>query len=123
MHPLLFKRWKTYCGIDLLDGKNDMITMTRMWARLCGATIQQWLVAYCGWTDNKDIPSFSKIAKSISEIIEHLALTLSTGTDLAPALERFRQKTLHLCRRMKRHGKPSFIELLRDSTKLEYSLT
>jgi hypothetical protein len=120
---LLFKRWKTYCGIDLIDGQNDMITMTRMWPRLCGAIIQQWLVVYCGWTSNKDVPSFSKIAKSISEIIELLSLSLSTGIDLAPALERFRKKTQHLCRRMKRRGKPSFIEILRDSTKLEYSLT
>ncbi len=31
---LLFKRWKTLCGIELLDGRTDAVTMTRFWARL-----------------------------------------------------------------------------------------
>lgn len=120
---LLFKRWKSYCGIGLLDGQTDEITMTRLWARLCGALIQQWIVAYCGWTNAAALPSFSKIAKAIRHTIGAIASSFSFEGALEIQLERFRLKMQHLCRRMKRNKKPSFIELLRDTSKLEYSLT
>jgi hypothetical protein len=119
---LLFKRWKTYCQIDLLDGRNDEMSMTRFWIRLCGALLQQWLVVMAGWFQSSSL-SFAKIAKRLCQWIDELASSLESPERLNDVLKKIQSKVLTTCKRNNRQKKPGMMELLNDPKKLEYSLT
>jgi hypothetical protein len=119
---LLFKRWKTYCQIDLMDGRTDTISMARFWVRLCGALLQQWLVILAGWFENSSL-SFAKIAKRLANWMDELASCLVSHSRLCEYLAKIRNRVLPICKRTKRRKKPGTAELLRDPNLLEYSLT
>ena len=119
---LLFKRWKSGCKIDLLDGRTDQISMTRFWIRLCGALLQQWLVAISGWS-SQQVASFAKIAIAVRDLPIAFALSGFELEKLVETLTRFKSVTRVTCRRTKRRKTPGFIELLRNPELLEYSLT
>lgn len=123
---LLFKRWKSIGLVDLLNGKNDAMTMVRLWARLCAALIQHWLSVLCGWRSDHLI-SFARVAKMIPVIVENLADRLMLpaqiqSNEIERILIRFRNRTEKSARRDKRK-KIGTIELLRNPEKLDYLLS
>jgi hypothetical protein len=120
---LLFKRWKSCCQIDRLDGLNDEIKMTRLWIRLCAAILQHWLIVVIGWPEALKI-SFAKLASLIGKMARELARHLDAPKNrLVTFLERMRRHARRRCRRTKRKQKPGTIELLNDPELLEYCLT
>ncbi len=119
---LLFKRWKSYGGIDELDGSNDIVKMTRFWARLCAALIQHWLSIAATWSPTGNV-SLAKTAKLVRQIASEIASLLSSGGDLTILLERFCRQARAGCRLTTRLAAPGTFQLLRDPELLEYSLT
>lgn len=120
---LLFKRWKSYCEIDLLDGRNDEITMTRLWIRLCAAVLQHWLILTIGWPEATKI-SFAKLAKLIRELASELAVHLNACREqLVSFLVRLLSRARRRCKRTKRVAKPGTFEMLANPKLLEYRLT
>lgn len=119
---LLFKRWKSYGRIDELDGKNDIVIMTRFWARLCAALIQHWLSIAATWSPTLTV-SLAKTAKLVRQIAGEIASLLSSGGDLTMLLERFCRQARAGCQLTTRHAAPGTFQLLRDPELLEYSLT
>jgi hypothetical protein len=119
---LLFKRWKSYCQIDRLDGRTDIVTMTRCWARLCGAVIQHWLIVTTGWSPMLNF-SFDKLAKLIPDILSELASNLEDLDQIVAVLSKLKTQAEIRCRRTKRKKRPGTIELLRNPELLEYALS
>lgn len=119
---LLFKRWKSYCQIDLFDSHDDVISMSRFWIRLCAALLQHWLLTFIGWSSDSTL-SFAKIAKRLPESIDEIASSLSRIGRLRECLEKIKRKANATCRRTTRSKKPGTIELLRNPNLLEYALT
>lgn len=120
---LLFKRWKSYCQIDLLDGRTDEIKMTRLWIRLCAAILQHWLIVVIGWPEAAKI-SFAKLASLITKMACQLAVHLGDSREkLVDFLHRLLRRARRRCRRTKRKTKPGAIELLNDPALLDYRLT
>jgi hypothetical protein len=119
---LLFKRWKSYCQIDRLDGRNDIMTMTRLWARLCGAVVQHWLIVTTGWSPMLTL-SFDKLAKLIPGIVSELASNLTEIPQTVAVLFKLKKQATIRCKRTKRKKRPGTIELLRDPELLDYALT
>lgn len=119
---LLFKRWKSYCQIDRLDGRTDIMTMTRFWARLCGAVVQHWLIVTTGWSPMLTL-SFDKLAKLIPGIVSELASNLKDVAQITTVLCKLKKQADIRCRRTKRKKRPGTIELLRNPELLEYALT
>jgi hypothetical protein len=119
---LLFKRWKSYCRIDEFDGRNDVIKMTRFWARLCGVLIQHWLSIVAAWSPTLRV-SLAKTAKLTRDFAKDIAIALSDGGHLMTVRERFRRMAHAGCKRTKRKKNPGTLELLRDPDLLEYVLT
>lgn len=118
---LLFKRWKTHCQIDLLDGRTDEITMTRLWIRLCGAIVQHWIIVGIAWVSSQKI-SFDKLAKLIGESTRELGHTIGDTVALIKVLEIIARQAAVGCRRTKSKHRPSTTDLLNDADLLEYSL-
>lgn len=119
---LLFKRWKTYSQIDLMDGRTDEISMTRFWIRLCGALLQQWVVILAGWLEDFSL-SFAKIAKRLAEWVDELASSLATRLGTRRVLKKIKAKASATCKRTKRREKPGTAELLQNPELLEFCLT
>ncbi len=119
---LLFKRWKSYGRIDELDGKNDIVIMTRFWARLCAALIQHWLSIAATWSPTLKV-SLAKTARLVRQIASEIASLLSSGGDMTLLIERFCRQARAGCRLTTRHAAPGTFQLLRDPEMLEYSLT
>lgn len=119
---LLFKRWKSYCQIDRLDGRTDIMTMTRLWARLCGAVVQHWLIVTTGWSPRLTL-SFDKLAKLIPSIVSELASNLKELAQLVTVLCKLKTQAAIRCKRTKRRKRPGTIELLRNPELLDYALT
>ncbi len=119
---LLFKRWKSHCEIDLLDGGRDEITMTRLWVRLCAALIQHWLIVGIAWSNSMKI-SFAKLAKVIRRMSWEIANSLQDTTKLLSVLETILRQAAVACRRTKCKKRPTTSELLHDAEMLEYALT
>jgi len=119
---LLFKRWKSIGKIDLLDGRNDDIIMTRVWARLCAAVVQHWLTVTAGWSSTR-LVSFSKLAKIIQEMARDLALTINDIDLFQDTLGRLVSQASRRAKRTKRKKRPRTIELLRNPEQLDFSLT
>lgn len=119
---LLFKRWKTYSKIELMDGRTDEISMTRFWIRLCGALVQQWIVVLAGWRKEFSL-SFAKIAKRLADWVDELASSLATRAGLRRNLRKIQDKALTTCKRTKRRKKPGIAELLQEPSLLDYCLT
>lgn len=119
---LLFKRWKSLCLIDELDGRNDVVTMLRFWARLCTALVQPWLTVGAAWSGALHL-SFSKVAKLVRQLAKDLAIAISSGGDLELIMERFCKMARTGCRRNRRQKNPGTIALLRNPELLEYTLT
>jgi len=119
---LLFKRWKTYCRIDLMDGRTDEQSMTRLWIRLCGAILQQWIVVLAAWTESSTL-SFAKVAKRLADWVDELATSLTSLATCRRYLKKLQMKVTATCKRTQRSGKPSTIQLLQDPNQLEYTLT
>ena len=117
---LLFKRWKSYCQIDLLDGHNDIVKLTRLWARLCGAVIQHWLIVATGWSPALQV-SFAKVAKLIPHIISELASNINNIDRLKAVIEKLQRQAKIGCKQNKRKKKPGTFELLGDPDLLEYT--
>ena len=119
---LLFKRWKSHCQIDELDGRNDIIQMTRFWARLCAMLIQHWLSIAASWSSTLRV-SLGKTAKLTRDFAKDMAIGLSDNGYLTTILERFRQMAHATCKLTKRKKKPATLDQLRDPDQLEYVLT
>lgn len=119
---LLFKRWKSYCKIDLLDGGADEITMTRLWIRLCAALIQHWLIVAIAWPKSRTM-SFAKLAKLLCRMAWEIAGGLQSQRQLRLVLQRVQRQTSVACRRTKSKKRPSTQELLHNPDLLEYALT
>ena len=118
---LLFKRWKSYCRIDLMDGRTDERSMTRFWIRMCAATIQHYMVVACCWQNDK-VPSFAKVALKLRDHVEELCTALPSRRTLERLLEKIQRKSLKSCQRTKRK-KTAWIELIRHPELLDYGLT
>lgn len=117
---LLFKRWKSYCEIDLLDGRTDEIKMTRLWIRLCAAILQHWLILVIGWPEATKI-SFAKLAKLIHKLASEIAIHLNAPSkQLVSFLTRLLSRARRNCKRTKRVKKPGTFELLANPKLLEY---
>lgn len=119
---LLFKRWKSLCRIDLLDGRSDEHSMARLWIRLCAAVVQHYLVVGCCWRAG-EVPSFAKVAARLRDLVEELCAAITSRGRIARLIEKLICKADQAARRTKRRKKPGWIELLRDPQKLEYALT
>lgn len=119
---LLFKRWKTYGRIAEMDGVNDIVKMTRFWARLCAALIQHWLTVAATWSSELRI-SLAKSAKLARQIASDMATLLSFGGDWISFLQRFTRRARAGCRLTTRRTAPGNLQLLRNPELLEYSLT
>lgn len=119
---LLFKRWKSHCEIQRMDGRTPVVQMTRLWARLCGAVVQHWLTVAVGWSPTATI-SFAKLAKLISDIASELASNLNSLESTKVVLAKPIKQAKIRCRRTKRKKRPGAIELLRNPELLDYSLT
>ena len=119
---LLFKRWKSLCLIDELDGRNDVVTMVRFWARLCAAIVQHWLTVSAAWSGALHL-SFTKVAELVRQFADDLAIAISSDADVELILKRFCKTARSGCRRNRRRKKPGTIELLRNPDLLDYSLT
>lgn len=118
---LLFKRWKSVGLIAELSGKNDTEKMVRLWAKLCAALIQHWLIVMAAW-NAKTSYSFDRIAKQVNKIANELIDSLATMQGMRGVLERFVRTIKATCKRDKR-SKAGTLELLRDPQKLDYSLS
>lgn len=118
---LLFKRWKSYCQIDLLDGKNEAMTMTRLWIRLCGALIQHWLTVGLAWSCSRQV-SFEKLAQLIARTSWELGKSIGNERALRELLESMKRQAVAGCRRTKSRNRPTTSELLHDPDALEYTL-
>jgi len=118
---LLFKRWKSIGLIAELSGKNDTVQMVRLWAKLCAALIQHWLTVMVAWNSESSF-SFERIAKRVRQIANGLIEALAGYGDLIQVLERFKKVVSRTCRRDSR-SKTGTLELLRNSEKLDYSLS
>ena len=120
---LLFKRWKTHCQIDLLDGCNDESTMMRLWIRLCGAILQHWLTVAIAWPMAKTI-SFDQLARLIQEMAWTIATRLNQSTaELSKFLAQLQCRAKRRCRRTKRKAKPGTVEMLDDTRLLDFTLS
>ena len=119
---LLFKRWKSVCLIDELDGGDDVAKMVRFWARLCTALIQHWLTVAATWSATLHL-SFAKVAKLVRQFARDFAIAISSGGDLSPIVELYCKMASAGCKRNRRKEKPGTIELLRNPELLEYVLT
>ena len=119
---LLFKRWKSYCRIDLLDGRNDVVKMTRLWARLCASVVQHWLTVGVAWSATATI-SFAKLASLTAGIASELASNLHSSEDTQHVISKLISQANVRCKRTKRKKRPGTIELLRNPELLDYSLT
>lgn len=118
---LLFKRWKSICMIDELDGRNDVVTMVRFWARLCAALVQHWLTVGAAWSGALHL-SFSKVAKLVRQFAKDIAIAISSGGDLEVIIERFCKMARSGCKRNRRRKNPGTIDLLRNPELLDYIL-
>lgn len=118
---LLFKRWKSLCLIDELDGRNDVVKMVRFWARLCAALVQHWLTVGAAWSGALHL-SFSKVAKLLRQFAKDIAIAISSGGDLEVIIERFCKMARTGCKRNRRQKNPGTIELLRNPELLDYIL-
>lgn len=119
---LLFKRWKSIGRVNLLDGRNDVITMTRFWARLCAAVIQHWLTVVGGWSKTL-LVSFTKLCQLIQEIARDLALAMNDEHSLQAALKRLVGQVARRAKRTRRKKKPGTFEMLRNPEMLDFVLT
>jgi hypothetical protein len=119
---LLFKRWKSMGCVAQLEGRNDVVVMTRVWARLCAAVVQHWLTVLGGWSSQR-LVSFAKLARLIQELARDLALALHDRVLLEQALQRLVGQAARRARRTKRKKKPGALELLRNPEHLEFTLT
>jgi len=117
---LLFKRWKSLGLIDELDGRNDTVTMVRLWARLCAAIIQHWLTVGAAWSGTLRL-SFAKVAKQVGQFAKDIAIAISSNGDLTVILERFCKMARAGCKRNQRRKNPGSLELLRNPELLEYT--
>lgn len=121
---LLFKRWKSIGLIAELQGRNDAEKMVRLWARLCAALIQHWLIVLCAWRSDQSL-SFARVAKMIPKVVEQLAFALNAEnceTLIERVLAHFNKKLAKSARRDKRK-KPGTIEMLRNPELLDYALS
>lgn len=121
---LLFKRWKSIGLIADLQGRNDAEKMVRLWARLCAALIQHWLIVLCAWRSDQSL-SFARVAKMIPKVVEQLAFALNAehcDTLIERVLAHFNKKLSKSARRDKRN-KPGTIEMLRNPELLDYALS
>jgi len=118
---LLFKRWKSICLIDELDGRNDVVTMVRFWARLCGALVQHWLTVGAAWSGASHL-SFAKVAKLVRQFAKDIAIAISSNGDLTIIIERYCKMARSGCQRNRRRKHPGTIELLRNPELLDYTL-
>jgi hypothetical protein len=117
---LLFKRWKSLGLIDELDGRDDTVTMVRLWARLCAALIQHWLTIGAAWSSMICL-SFTKVAKLVRDFAKDIAIAISSNADLTVIFERFCRMAKAGCKRNRRRKKPGTIELLNEPELLEYT--
>jgi hypothetical protein len=117
---LLFKRWKSLGLIDELDGRNDLVTMVRLWARLCAALVQHWLTIGAAWSGTLRL-SFVKVAKLVRQFAKDIAIAISSNGDITVILERFCIMARAACKRNRRRKTPGIIELLRKPELLEYT--
>lgn len=118
---LLFKRWKSICLIDELDGRNDVVTMVRFWARLCAAIIQHWLTVSAAWSGVLHL-SFTKVARLVRQFAKDIAIAISSNGDLTLIIERCGNMAQAGCKRNRRRKHPGTIELLRNPELLDYTL-
>lgn len=119
---LLFKRWKSHCRIDLMDGRTLVHVKCRLWIRLCAAVIQQQLIAASCW-GGEQVLSFAKVSNRLQEHVISIALSLGATSRLAQTIKTMVAQVSKTCRYRKRSNKPGWFELLRDPSKLEYTLT
>lgn len=119
---LLFKRWKSLCLIDELDGRNDVVRMARFWARLCAALVQHWLTVSAAWSGVLHL-SFTKVAKLVRQFAKDIAIAISSSGDLTVIIERYCNMARSGCKRNQRRKHPGTIELLRNPELLDYTLT
>ena len=119
---LLFKRWKSHCQINLLDGRTLIHTRCRLWIRLCGPDIEQRWVAACGWSGVRS-PSFAKLSRFFQQSMSRIAIVLHSLTRLKRLLHSLVTEFIKTCRRNKRIQKPGWDQLIHDPSKLYYALT
>ena len=120
---LLFKRWKTHCRIELLDGRDDQSTMMRLWIRLCGALLQHWLTVAIAWPMAKTI-SFAKVARMLQDMAWTIATHMNRcARTLGKLLTDLQIRATRRCRRTKRRGKPGTVEMLDNPKLLEFTLS
>ena len=119
---LMFKRWKSHCRIDLIDGRNAIEQRCRFWIRLCGAMLQQHLVSTCCWTAGSRC-SFSKFTASLGRSIPGVLSCVANVSKLTASIEHLARMAAKHCRRDRRRKAPTWIDLLEDPDKLTYDLT
>ena len=119
---LLFKRWKSQGLIAQMEGKTDVVVMTKFWIRLCAALIQHWLSVVAAWSPTLQL-SLVKVVEEIREFAREIASKLSTGGNLIATLERFCQSARVGCKLNRKKKKPGNLSLLRDPECLDYVLS
>ena len=120
---LLFKRWKSYCQIELLDGRDDEMTMLRLWIRLCGAVLQHWVSTMIGWPQAQKL-SLAKLASLLHKMAWDFASHLQAPLgELIAYLDRFESLARRRCQRTKRKKNPGTAELLNNPSLLTYVLS
>ena len=113
---LLFKRWKSQGLVSDVSG-GAIRGMVRLWSRLIGAVIQQWLLIGTAWGDVR--LSLVKAWESIRQMSLSVALSLSDPPGLERVLESLSRVLSSTSRRNKRK-RPSTFELLMNPDLLEY---
>lgn len=113
---LLFKRWKSQGLVSDVRG-GAIRGMVRLWSRLIGAVIQQWLLLGTAWGDVK--LSLVKAWESIRQISLFVALSLSDPAGLQRVIECLARVLSSTSRRNKRK-RPSTFQLIMNPDLLEY---
>lgn len=117
---LLFKRWKSQDLVAVLSGATVVRQMVRVWSRLIGALLQQWLLVSSSWGD--PTKSWHKVCEAIRKFVSRIAAAMDHWTELERTLSDLRRVVAKTCRRNKR-TKPGTFELLNNARLLDFRLT
>lgn len=119
---LLFKRWKTFCKIDLIDGRTQVHQRCRFWIRLCAALLQQNLVSTCCWNRNTQ-SSFAQCVEHLRSFVPQIAANINSLRGQIANLKKFADQANRIFKVNKRKKKPSWFQLIEDVDRLEFALT
>ena len=117
---LLFQRWKSLGLVAELKGSSVPRQMARLWSRLIGVLLEQWLLLTSVWGDIRH--SLAKASQAIRRHALFLAAALENTTKLQTAIETL-CRAVRVTPRQNKRRRPSTFELLNNPSLLEYGLT